>query len=347
MGRGVRWAVGWKKTRTHRYGESLMSSSGLSGLPIRLEGVTKRFGMHTAVSSLDLEIPKGTVYGLLGPNGSGKTTTLRIIMGILLPDEGKVELFGGPPGIKQNALVGYLPEERGLYRKMKVREFLIFLGEIRGLSRSEAQKKAMDWLDRLDLTAWAEKRSRDLSKGMQQKVQFIGTVLHDPEVLILDEPFGGLDPINQEVLEGIVREFQARGTTILFSTHLMDHAERLCERVCLISKARKVLDSDLKELKKRERKGLVAVEFEGDDDWLAGPEVVEIQKVEDGTHLRLKDGADHQAILRRGVAAGVRIDRFDLVEPRLHEIFVRHAGEPEKGEPPGPYWVGSGEGTRP
>jgi len=320
-----------------------MSSSIIDGVPIRLEGVTKRFGMHTAVSSLDLEIPKGTVYGLLGPNGSGKTTTLRIMMGILLPDEGKVQLLGGPPGVKQNACVGYLPEERGVYRKMKVREFLVFLGEIRGLGRSEAQKKAMIWLDRLDLSAWAEKRTRDLSKGMQQKVQFIGTVLHDPELLILDEPFSGLDPINQEVLEGIVREFQARGTTILFSTHLMDHAERLCERVCLISKARKVLDSDLKELKKRERKGLLAVEFEGDDTWLRGPEVIEIREVEDGIHLRLKEGADHQAILRRGVAAGARIDRFDLVEPRLHEIFVRHAGEPENGEAPKAFSRGPGE----
>jgi ABC-2 type transport system ATP-binding protein len=166
---------------------------------------------------------------------------------------------------------------------------------------------------------------------MQQKVQFIGTVLHEPEILILDEPFSGLDPINQEVLEGIVREFQAKGTTILFSTHLMDHAERLCERVCLISKARKVLDSDLKELKKSERKGLVAVEFEGNDSWLRGPEIREIERVDGGVYLWLNEGADHQAILRRGVEAGVRIDRFDLVEPRLHEIFVRHAGEPEDG----------------
>jgi ABC-2 type transport system ATP-binding protein len=312
-----------------------MSSSGPNGIPIRLNGVTKRFGRHTAVSSLDLEIPTGTVYGLLGPNGSGKTTTIRIMMGILLPDEGTVELFGGRPGLEQNRRVGYLPEERGVYRKMKVRELLIFLGEIRGLRRSDAQRKSMEWLDRLDLAEWADKRTQDLSKGMQQKVQFIGTVLHDPEVLILDEPFSGLDPINQEVLEGIVREFQARGTTILFSTHLMDHAERLCERVCLISNAGKVLDSDLKELKKRERKGLVAVEFEGDSGWLRGPEVTDIQDVEDGVHLRLKEGADHQAILRRGVAAGVRIDRFELVEPRLHEIFVRHAGEPGNGGTPG------------
>lgn len=304
-----------------------MSSSGMEEFPIRLEGVTKRFGTHTAVSSLDLDIPKGTVYGLLGPNGSGKTTTLRIMMGILLPDEGMVEVLGGAPGVKQNARVGYLPEERGVYKKMKVKDLLTFLGEIRGLGRGEAQKRAMDWLDRLDLKEWADKRTQDLSKGMQQKVQFAGTVLHDPELLILDEPFSGLDPINQEVLEGVVREFQARGTTILFSTHLMDYAERLCDRVCLIAKARKVLDSDLKELKKRERKGLLAVEFQGDDGWLRGPEISEIKEVEQGIHLLLKEGADHQAILQRGVASGVRIDRFDLVEPRLHEIFVRHAGE--------------------
>jgi len=306
-----------------------MSSSGINGAPIKLDSVTKRFGEHTAVSSLDLEIPAGTIYGLLGPNGSGKTTTLRIIMGILLPDQGRVEVLGGPPGVKQNARVGYLPEERGVYRKMKVRDLLVFLGEIRGLERGEAARRANDWLHRLDLGKWADKRTSDLSKGMQQKVQFIGTVLHDPKLLILDEPFSGLDPINQEVLEHVVREFQGRGATILFSTHLMDHAERLCDRVCLISKARKVLDSDLRELKKRERKGLLSVEFEGDDAWLRGPEVSGIQEAENGIHLLLKDGADHQAILRRGVAAGVRIHRFDLVEPRLHEIFVRHAGEPE------------------
>jgi len=324
-----------------------MSSSGLNGAPIKLRGVTKRFGTHTAVSDFDLDIPRGSVYGLLGPNGSGKTTTIRIIMGILLPDEGEVELLGGPPGVKQNARVGYLPEERGVYRKMKVRDLLVFLGEIRGIPRREGDRKAMDWLERLDLTEWADKRTQDLSKGMQQKVQFIGTVLHDPEILILDEPFSGLDPINQEVLEGIVREFQARGTTILFSTHLMDHAERLCERVCLISKARKVLDADLKELKKRERKGLVAVEFEGSDAWLRGPEVADVREEEDGIYLVLREGADHQEILRRGVAAGVRIDRFDLVEPRLHEIFVRHAGDPSNGDRAGHPWPHVGKGVTP
>jgi len=205
------------------------------------------------------------------------------------------------------------------------------LGYDEETGRAEAGRRADAWLERLELRDWAEKRTQDLSKGMQQKVQFIGTVLHEPEILILDEPFSGLDPINQEVLEGIVREFQAKGTTVLFSTHLMDHAERLCERVCLISRAEKVLDSDLKELKRSERKGLVAVEFHGDERWLAGPEIQEIERKNGEVFLWLREGADHQAILRRGVEAGVRIDRFDLVEPRLHEIFVRHAGEPEEG----------------
>ncbi len=303
-------------------------ASTSEGAAIRLRGVTKEFGAVVAVSSLDLEIPRGTVYGLLGPNGSGKTTTIRMIMGILLPDRGEVELLGGPPGVRQNDRVGYLPEERGVYRKMKVLDFLVFLGSIRGLDRHESHRRARRWLERLDLSEWAERKLQDLSKGMQQKVQFIGTVLHEPELLILDEPFTGLDPINQQVLEEIVREFQAAGTTILFSTHLMDHAERLCQRVCLISRARKVLDEDLRALKRRERKGLVAVEFQGDDRWLRGPEVAEVRESPDGVYLLLREGADHQAILRRGVEAGVRIDRFDLVEPRLHEIFVRHAGAP-------------------
>jgi len=322
-----------------------MANWGSDGVAVRLEGVTKRFGQHTAVSRLDLEVPRGSVFGFLGPNGSGKTTTIRMVMGILLPDEGRVELLGGPPGVDGNDRVGYLPEERGVYRKMKVLDLLGFLGEIRGMRRGDALKEAKTWLERLDLTSWADKKVQDLSKGMQQKVQFIGTILHDPELLVLDEPFSGLDPINQEVLEEIVREFQSRGTTILFSTHLMDHAERLCERVCLIAKAEKVLDSDLKELKRRERKGLVAVEFEGDDGWLRGPEVAEIEEAEDGIHLVLREGADHQAILRRGVEAGVRIDRFDLVEPRLHEIFVRHAGPPNSGGDTANRWRQAGKGV--
>jgi len=297
-----------------------------NGYAVRLEGVTKRFGKHTAVSELDLEVPRGVIYGLLGPNGSGKTTTIRMIMGILHPDEGRVSLFGADADEVRRKRVGYLPEERGVYRKMKCLDFVVFLAEIRGVRRAEGRKRALHWLERLGLPEWADKKVEDLSKGMQQKIQFIGTVIHEPELLILDEPFSGLDPINQDVLEEIVLDFHGRGTTILFSTHLMDQAERLCERVCLISKARKVLDADLRELKASERKGLVAVEFDGPERWLDGPEVQSVETVNGVTQLVLREGADHQAILRRGVEAGATIYRFDLVEPRLHEIFVRRVG---------------------
>lgn len=297
-----------------------------NGYAVRLEGVTKRFGKHTAVSGLDLEVPQGVIYGLLGPNGSGKTTTIRMIMGILHPDEGRVGLFGGDADAVRRSRVGYLPEERGVYRKMKCLDLVVFLAEIRGVPRAEGRRRGLAWLDRLGLPDWADKRVEDLSKGMQQKIQFIGTVIHEPELLILDEPFSGLDPINQDVLEEIVLDFHAKGTTILFSTHLMDQAERLCERVCLISRSRKVLDADLKELKTAERRGVLAVEFEGPDRWLLGSEVMSSEEVGGATHLTLRDGADHQAILRRGVEAGATIYRFDLLEPRLHEIFVRHVG---------------------
>ncbi len=303
-----------------------------NGYAVRLEGVTKRFGKHTAVSGLDLEIPRGVICGLLGPNGSGKTTSIRMIMGILHPDEGHVDLFGADPDETRRTKVGYLPEERGVYRKMKCLDLVLFLAEIRGVPRSEARKRATRWIDRLGLGEWTDKKVEDLSKGMQQKIQFIGTVIHDPQLLILDEPFSGLDPINQDVLEEIVLDFHKRGTTILFSTHLMDQAERLCERVCLISKSRKVLDADLKELKAAERKGVVAVEFEGDGDWLQGPEVKSIERTNGEVLLHLNEGADHGPILKRGVDSGARIFKFDLVEPRLHEIFVRHAGADATGD---------------
>ena len=299
--------------------------TGPGGLALRLERVSKSFRDRKAVSDLSLDIPRGVICGLLGPNGSGKTTTIRMIMGILRPDEGTVTLFGAAPEVARRAKVGYLPEERGVYKKMKCLEFLTFLAEIRDVGRAEGRRRGRAWLDRLGLGEWADKRVEDLSKGMQQKVQFIGTVIHEPELLVLDEPFSGLDPLNQDVLETIVRDLRAKGATILFSTHLMDHAERLCERVCLISQAHKVLDGDLRELKAAERKGVVAVEFRGSDRWIEGPEVMRTERVNGDVHLFLKEGADHQAVLRRAVDAGVEVLRFELVEPRLHDIFVRHA----------------------
>ena len=307
-----------------------------NGTAVRLSGVHKTFGAHTAVSDFDLEIEPGAIYGLLGPNGSGKTTTIRMIMGILLPDSGAVELFGGVPNFARRSRVGYLPEERGVYEKMKVLDQLIFFGEIRGVSRALARTRAEAWLERLGLSEWASKKVQTLSKGMQQKVQFISTVLHDPELLILDEPFSGLDPINQDVLEQIVREEQGRGKTILFSTHLMEQAERLCERVCLISRSRKVLDGNLKQLKRNERSGVVAVEFEGEGEAprIAWPGVSAVEQAGDALHLTLSEGARPDEILAALVAAGVSVRRFELLEPRLHEIFVRHAGDPGDDDAP-------------
>ncbi len=299
-----------------------------NGTAVRLSGVRKTFGAHTAVDDLDLAIEPGAIHGLLGPNGSGKTTTIRMMMGILLPDSGTVELFGGAPDFRRRSRVGYLPEERGLYEKMKVLDQLVFFGEIRGVARALARSRAQKWLERLGLGEWAYKKVQTLSKGMQQKVQFISTVLHDPDLLILDEPFSGLDPINQDVLEEIVREENERGKTILFSTHLMEQAERLCERVCLISRARKVLDDDLKELKRRERTGVVAVEFEHDAPDLEWPGVSEVEQAGEAIHLHLRDGVRPDGILAPIVASGASLRRFELVEPRLHEIFVRHAGDP-------------------
>ena len=306
-----------------------------NGTAVRLSGVRKTFGAHTAVDDLDLEIEPGTVYGLLGPNGSGKTTTIRMMMGILLPDSGRVELFGGAPDFARRSRVGYLPEERGVYEKMKVLDQLVFFGEIRGLARSLARTRAGEWLERLGLSEWASKKVQALSKGMQQKVQFISTVLHDPELLILDEPFSGLDPINQDVLEEIVLDEKDRGKTILFSTHLMEQAERLCERVCLISRSRKVLDDDLKELKRRERSGAVAVEFDGVAPPVAAwPGVSEVDEAGEALHLTLGDGVKPDEILARAVAEEVSLRRFELLEPRLHEIFVRHAGDPGDDDAP-------------
>ena len=293
---------------------------------VRVRRATKRFGRHTAVSALDLDIPRNSIYGLLGPNGSGKTTTIRMIMGILHPDEGNVALMGRRPDNRARRRVGYLPEERGVYPRMKVVELLVFLAAIRGVARGVARERAHAWLERLGLEKWGARKVEALSKGMTQKVQFIGTVIHEPDLLILDEPFSGLDPINQDLLESVVREFHGRGATILFSTHLMDHAERLCDRVCLISGSRKILDGGLRELKRQEREGVVAVSFEGDDRWIHGPEIRSVEQAPECLMLVLRQGADHQNVLRRGVECGARINRFELVEPRLHEIFVRHAG---------------------
>ncbi len=309
----------------------------MSDLAIRLQGVTKRFGDHVAVRDLDLDVPRGTILGLLGPNGSGKTTSIRMILGIYAPDSGRVELLGGEPDHEHRSRVGYLPEERGMYKKMKVLDHLSFIGELRGVPAREGRRRGGEWLERLGLSDWGGRKVEDLSKGMQQKVQFAATVLHKPDLLILDEPFSGLDPINQDLLEAIVRELNEGGTTILFSTHLMDQAERLCRRVCLISRARKVLDGDLRELRRAEDRGDVEVEFEGDAAWLESPDIATATATDEGWHLTLGEGVEPAAVVRLAMSAGVELRRFERVVPRLHEMFIRHAGADaadDAGRPP-------------
>ncbi len=294
---------------------------------VHLQGVTKRFGRNTAIRDLDLRVPRGSIYGLLGPNGAGKTTTIRIILDILGADAGTVEVLGRRVDDQTRSRIGYLPEERGLYQKMNVMDQLEFFGQLKGMSRDDARRKALSGLERLGLSDRADDRVEDLSKGMQQKVQFLSTVLHHPELLILDEPFSGLDPINVDVLQSIVLERKREGATVVFSTHMIEDAERLCERVCMIAGARKVLDGTIAEVKGSTGRRDVALAFQGDASFLDVPELVErVRNHGRYVDVRLADGADPQELLRRAVASGVRIQRFELVEPSLREIFLDKAG---------------------
>ncbi len=298
-----------------------------------LRGVTKRYSGHTAVESLSLSIPRGSLYGLLGPNGAGKTTTIRMILNILLPDEGTVEVLGRPAWDRTLASrIGYLPEERGLYRKMKVLELLVFLAEARGVGRREARRKAGEWLERLGLSEWAARKVEQLSKGMQQKVQFISTVLHDPELLILDEPFAGLDPVNSQVLKDTVVELARRGTTVLFSTHIMEHAEKLCDSVCIIARGKKVVDGPLSEVKRAHggKHVILALEEWRDaliDEALEDRSVVtKVDRYGQYAELELADGVAPQEVLERVLRAGAKVTRFEVSEPSLHRIFIDKVG---------------------
>jgi ABC-2 type transport system ATP-binding protein len=302
-----------------------------NSLAVRLSQIYKAYGTKVAVEGLDLELPTGTICGLLGPNGAGKTTTIRIMLDIIGADRGQVEVLGGQstPAIRDR--IGYLPEERGLYPKMKVAELLTFLGVLKGTSRHVAAERALGWLERLELGDWGDKKVEELSRGMQQKVQFIGTVIHEPELLILDEPFSGLDPLNVDLLKDIVLEQSNRGATVLFSTHNMDQAERLCERVVMIKDARKVLDGELAKIKREawlEGKRQILLAMEGGDGLLESRQLVE--SVEDrGTHVAvsLRDGVTPQQLLEAAVQMGAIVHRFEVSEPSLHEIFVARARE--------------------
>jgi ABC-2 type transport system ATP-binding protein len=287
------------------------------------EGVTKRFDTLTAVSNLSLEIKEGAVFGLLGPNGAGKTTSLRMLMRVLIPDEGSIRVLGEPVSERTQDRVGYLPEERGLYNRMKVREVLRLLGALKGLSEIEATHRALAWLERLELAAWSEKKVQDLSKGMQQKVQFIATVIHKPPVLILDEPFAGLDPVNASLIKDIMLELRDQGSTIILSTHRMEQVEMMCDAICLINKGCSVLSGELRAIKQSYGKNTLRLEYSGDDGFLEGTGSIEkVNHFGAVVEARLKPGADPQEILKAALERGVRISRFELIEPPLNDIFI-------------------------
>ena len=295
---------------------------------IRLQGVTKRFDRKTAVRNLDLEVPRGSIYGLIGPNGAGKTTSLRIILDIIGPDSGSAEMFGSTNIDAMRARVGYLPEERGLYQKMTAVDHLAFFGQLKGMRRKEALALARAGLESVGLGDRADDKVETFSKGMAQKTQFLGVILHEPDLLVLDEPFSGLDPLNVELFKQMMVERQRAGATILLSTHLIEDAERLCERVCMIAGATKVLDGRLRDIKAAAGRRDVAISFEGNPTFLDAPDLVE-RVAAHGSYVevRMLEGADHQELLRRAVESGARISRFELIEPSLREIFIEKATE--------------------
>ena len=296
---------------------------------VELRDVTKTFGTHTAVDELSLDVPRGCVYGFIGPNGAGKTTTLRMIMNIFYPDRGSIRVFGEQRRHAHTDRIGYLPEERGLYKKMKVREVLRFYGDLK--SARDVNREVDRWLDQLELADWADKKVETLSKGMSQKVQFIAAVVSKPELVILDEPFTGLDPVNADVLKDAVLELQSNGTTVIFSTHDMNVAEKMCDFIFMIFKGRKVLDGTLTTIQDQYGSDTIRLRIEGDGAVLHN--LAGVERVNDYgrlQELRISAGGDSQQILA-AIMSKTRVRYFELARPSLHDIFVRIAG-PEAEE---------------
>ena len=304
---------------------------------IDVRGVSKRYDAHVAVKELTLQVPRGTVYGLLGPNGAGKTTTIRMLLDIIRPDTGTISLLGRPHG-DRGALerIGYLPEERGLYKKMTVRDVLRFLGALKGLAGDDADRRIDAWMERLALRTaqkdWSTAKVDELSRGMQQKVQFIATLLHDPELVILDEPFSGLDPINAQAMKDTVVALREAGRTVIFSTHIMDNAERLCDAVCIVSRGEKVLDGRVADVKAAAGTRGVSIVFDAPPAGavaavLRDPALV-VHGDDQGRRWEVETavGADPNALLRALVDAGAAIEQFSRVQPSLHRIFLERVG---------------------
>lgn len=292
---------------------------------VELAGITKAYESKVAVRNLSLTIDAGQMFGLLGPNGAGKTSSIRMMMGITLPDSGQVRLFDKPFERESLKRVGYLPEERGLYKKMKVEEQLKFFGELHGLSKDEAGKRAREWARRLQIDETLGKKTEELSKGMQQKIQFIGALLHDPGLIVMDEPFSGLDPVNAQLLEKTLLELKDQGKAILFSTHRMDQVEKLCDSICLVNNGEAVLAGRMREIKSRYERNHVIVEFEGRSDFLSCSEIAEAKNFSGHAEIKLKPHGDAQKLLNEA-SSMAKIYRFELVEPSLEEIFIRTVG---------------------
>ncbi len=297
---------------------------------VEIENITKTFGRVTAVANLSLSVPGGSIYGFIGPNGSGKTTTLRMIMNIIYPDSGRIQVFGEELCGSSADRIGYLPEERGLYKKMKVRDLLLFFGELKSGRKVDAQVDS--WLERLDLTDWAGKKVETLSKGMGQKVQFIATIVAEPELIILDEPFTGLDPVNVEAIKNAVLDLRAKGATVIFSTHDMNVAEKMCDFIFMIFKGKKVLDGTLVSIQDEYGSDTLRVRMEG------GPSALQdlrgVGKITDFgglQELRITPEADPQKIVAE-IMGRTRVHSFELSKPTLYDIFLRIAGPEAKEE---------------
>jgi ABC-2 type transport system ATP-binding protein len=294
---------------------------------LEVENISKSFGDFNAVKNLSFKIPEGTIYSLLGPNGAGKTTTIRMVMNIIIPDDGQIKILDQKMDENMKGRIGYLPEERGLYPRMKVGELLLFLAELKGLQGQDARTKIDHWLERFDLTDWKFKKAEELSRGMQQKIQFIATVIHQPDLIILDEPFSGLDPVNTKLLKDIMLEMKKQGNTIIFSTHRMEQVEMISDNICLINKAEKVLEGNLNWIKQQYGKNTIVLDYVGDVSFI--PSIPEVEKTDDYgkfMEIKLKEQSDPQDLLKKLVEK-IRVNKFEVREPTLNAIFIDKVGE--------------------
>lgn len=294
---------------------------------IEVKNVFKAFGKTKAVNDVSFEVEKGRIFGLLGPNGAGKTTTIRMINYIITPDSGNISINGVEASPETQKMIGYMPEERGLYKKMKVFGQLMYLTQLKGINPGEARKSIEYWLERFGASDWKKKKVGELSKGMSQKIQFIATIAHDPDIYIFDEPFSGLDPINSETLKEIIIELRDEGKTILFSTHRMEQVEQMCDDICLFNQGEAVLTGKLREIKSSFGENTINLEFEGDGSFLDELEEVRINnRSTNFAEIRVLNGQNMQNILRLAMDHA-EIHKFERIEPSLTEIFISTVGE--------------------